>query len=139
MGNPACQLTNRLHLLRLSKLILKRSRLLLGPLALGDVAPDAVVNGAPQDLGDLRRHEDVPDFTLPGAVTGFKIVPSFAHYFRDARPGSLRGFTFFEIGDAQPGKLLARITQLLAGRIVELQGPRRMGIKNHNPVGRMLE
>jgi hypothetical protein len=37
MGNPACQLTNRLHLLRLSKLILKRSRLLLGPLALGDV------------------------------------------------------------------------------------------------------
>src|ERR1035437_9131996 len=72
-------------------------------------------------------------------MTGFKIAAPLLGYTRDACPGLFRRLRGFEIGDAQPGKLLARIPQLPVGRFVEFQKPCRCRVNNDYAVGRMLE
>ncbi len=93
----------------------------------------------PQDFKDLRRYMDGPAFTLPRALPGIKIVPPVALHFRNVRRDFFSRFHQLQIGEAQPGKLLAGIAQLPVGRFVELLEPRRLRINYHHAIGRLLE
>ena len=66
MGDAAGQLSDRLHLLGLTQLLLGERQGLFGALALGDVLVCAVgLGGASVGvLGDCVSHHDIPDVAV---------------------------------------------------------------------------
>ena len=112
---------------------------LFRPLAVGDVPPETVVNGFSRALGELGRHLDIPDFPLSRAMQGFEVIPAGAHDGRDVPADLSGGFGGLDIREPQPGELFPGIPQLPAGRIVELQGPRRVLVEDDDSVRRILE
>jgi hypothetical protein len=111
----------------------------LRPLALGDVTPDTVVYGTIMHFRELRRHVDIPDLTLLGALASFKIAQSFGYHLGNVRLGFFRSLNGFDIAYLQPGEFLARIPQLLVGHFVEFQKPPRLRVNDDNAVGRLFE
>jgi len=74
---------------------------------------------------------DIPDFSLPGAVSRFEVGSANVDQIIAARPSLSRGFINFHIHDGELGKLLAGIAQLLVSRRVKLQESRCLRVKDH--------
>ena len=108
---------------------------LLDLFALGNVAPDAVIDRPRQNLHDLCRYMDIPEFSLPGALSRFEVGLATADHLIDARPTLSSGFINFHIHDGELGKLLAGIAQLLVSRRVKLEESGCLRVKDHAAVG----
>ncbi len=111
----------------------------LGPLAVGDVAPNAMIDLTCIKIDYLRGYMNMPYFTTLGAVARFKAIVAIPHYRPYVRFCLFSSFIRFYIRQSQLGKFIPRITQLATNLIIEIEGSGGFRVQGQNAIHPVLE